>query len=62
MNKHTMNEPLSIDDVHYTKSIILDYVQGYLTFDQLLEVMPADVNLAKLMVMLKNTLTNVARL
>lgn len=53
MNKHTMNEPLSIDDVHYTKSIILDYVQGYLTFDQLLEVIPADVNLAKLMVMLK---------
>ena len=54
MNKYTMNEPLSIDDVHYTKSILLDYVQGDLTFNQLLDVMPADVNLAKLMIMLKN--------
>lgn len=52
MNKYTMNKPLSIDDVHYTKSVLLDYVKGDLTFEQLLEVLPAEVNLAKLMVLL----------
>lgn len=55
MNKHTMNEPLSYDDTIYTRNLLEDFANNILTFDQLLEVAPSELNLAKLFVIVKNS-------
>lgn len=56
MNKYTMYEPLSYDDVVYTRSVLKEFMFNYITFQDFLEVAPAELNLAKLIVLAKNIL------
>lgn len=53
MNKYTMYEPLSDDDAHYTKWLLNDFLTEDFDFLQFLEAAPAELNLAKLNVLLK---------
>jgi len=48
MNKETVKNQMSHDDWMYALSLIEHYVNGKLTFNEMLDVLPAELNLASL--------------